>query len=109
MNINYNSKNIQISDEMKNYFEKRIERINKYEHLINSIEVYFSIDKYVNKVEVIIDFRKSKTVCFTGEDNDMYKAIDDVIDRIEKNVNKYKDKITNHKEAESFKRINNLE
>jgi|GEM_PF-596876 putative sigma-54 modulation protein len=105
MLINYNSKNFTITDELKDYFEKRIERINKYENLINSIEVYFSIDKYVNQVEVIIDFRKGKTVCFTGKDNDMYKAIDDVIDRIEKNVNKYKDRITNHKEVEGFKTI----
>ncbi|MCX8058751.1 MAG: ribosome-associated translation inhibitor RaiA [Spirochaetes bacterium] len=103
MTINYNAKNLTITEELKTYFEKRIDRITKYEDLINFIDVYFSIDKYINQVEVVIDFRKGKTVCFTGEDSDMYKAIDDVIDRIEKNVNKYKDKITNHKEAESSK------
>jgi len=105
MIVNYNAHHLNVSEEMKNYFAKRMEKLQKFDNLINTIDVYFELDSYVNRIEVVIDFRKGKTVCFTSEENDMYKAIDDIVDRIERSVNKYKNKITHHKEVEALKMI----
>lgn len=103
MKINYFSHNLELTDELKHYFEKRISKINIYEDLINKIDVYFELERYINKVEVIIDFRKGKTVYFMSVENDMYKSIDNIIDRIERTINKYKSKIVHHKEVVSPK------
>ena len=103
MKINYFTHNIELTDDLKSYFEKRISKIEIYSDFINKIDVYFELEKYNNKIEVVIDFRKGKTVYFMSVENDMYKSIDNIIDRIERNLNKYKSKIVHHKEIVSPK------
>lgn len=103
MRINYFTHNLELTDDLKNYFEKKISKINIYKDLINKVDVYFELERYINKVEVIVDFRKGKAVYFMSVENDMYKSVDNIIDRIERTINKYKSKIVHHKEVISPK------
>lgn len=105
MNISYNSHHVEITEPLKNYFEKKLSRLDSYEHLIGKVDVYFSIDSsYVHQVEMEIEFAKWKTLFFTAKDTDMYRAIDDLFDRAEKNIARLKARITDHKQQESIRK-----
>ncbi len=106
MNISYNSHHVEITDSLKNYFEKKLSRINQYDHLIGRVEVFFSVDSsYVHQVEMELDFAKWKTLFFSSRDNDMYRAIDNLFDRAEKNISKLKAKIVDHKQQEPLRKL----
>lgn len=106
MDISYNSHHVKITDSLKSYFEKKLTRIDQYQHLIGRINVYFSIDSsYVHQVEMEFEFAKWKTLFFSSRDTDMYRAIDDLFDRVEKNLSKLKTKVVDHKQQEPLRKI----
>lgn len=106
MDISYNSHHLEISDSLKSYFEKKLSRIEQYDHLIGKVNVYFSIDSsYVHQVEMEFEFAKWKTLFFSSRDTDMYRAIDDLFDRVEKNLSKLKAKVVDHKQQEPLRKI----
>lgn len=106
MDISYNSHHVEITDSIKNYFEKKLSRIDQYQHLIGKVNVYFSIDSsYVHQVEMEFEFAKWKTLFFSSRDTDMYKAIDDLFDRVEKNISKLKAKVVDHKQQEPLRKV----
>ncbi len=106
MDISYNSHHLEISDSIKNYFEKKLTRIDQYKHLIGKLNVYFSIDSsYVHQVEMEFEFAKWKTLFFSSRDSDMYRAIDDLFDRVEKNLSRLKAKVVDHKQQEPLRKF----
>ncbi len=105
MNINYNSQHFTIKEGLKDYFEKKMERIEKYSKYINLIDAYFTKETHFFKVEVVLNFKKGKTLCFIAEEDDINASIDKVVDRVDQNLNKYKDKLVEHKEATALKYI----
>ncbi len=106
MNISYNSHHLEISDSLKNYFEKKLSRIDQYDHLIGRVNVFFSVDSsYIHQVEMELDFAKWKTLFFSSRDTDMYRAIDNLFDRVEKNIAKLKSKVVDHKQQETLRKI----
>jgi len=106
MNISYNSHHVEITESLKNYFEKKLARINQYDHLIGKAQVFFSVDSsYVHQVEMELDFAKWKTLFFSSRDTDMYRAIDNLFDRVEKNISKLKTKVVDHKQQVTLRKF----
>lgn len=106
MNISYNSHHVEITDSLKSYFEKKLLRIDQYDHLIGKVNVFFSVDSsYVHQVEMELEFAKWKTLFFSSRDTDMYRAIDNLFDRVEKNISKLKAKVVDHKQNEPLRKL----
>ncbi|MBI3398214.1 MAG: ribosome-associated translation inhibitor RaiA [Deltaproteobacteria bacterium] len=86
------------SDALRNYATEKTERIRKY--LIEPIEAHWvlSVEKFRHIADVTI---VANGITIRGEDQteDLYSAIDMVMDKIEKQVRKHKERIKNHKVA----------
>ncbi|HOJ50367.1 MAG TPA: ribosome-associated translation inhibitor RaiA [Spirochaetota bacterium] len=104
MQLQISGKNIKVTDALRSYVEKKMERIKFYfPHLID-VHVVMEVEKIIHKVEITV---KSDGKIFHSEykDQDMYSAIDNLIDRLEKQVVRYKNKL---QDFES-KRVTQLE
>ncbi|MFH0823027.1 MAG: ribosome-associated translation inhibitor RaiA [Pseudomonadota bacterium] len=84
------------SDALKNYVLERTSRLSKYVDRPLESQVTLSVEKFRHIVDVVI---VSNGLRIAGQESheDMYAAIDLVMEKIERQVKKYKEKIRKHK------------
>jgi len=97
MQVTTTFRHMEQSDALKAYAEEKLERVAKYiDEPINAL-VYFTVEKKIRHiVEIVITARGISTKASEAT-NDMYAAIDAVIDKMERQLKRYKEKIKAHK------------
>jgi putative sigma-54 modulation protein len=84
------------SEALKSYVQERASRLSKYIDKPLETQVTLTVQKFRQIVDVIINANGLR-IAGQEEHEDMYAAIDLVMDKIERQVKKYKAKIKNHK------------
>ena len=92
MNYIFVGKNLVVSQAMKEQTEKKIRRISKLFTEDTSVHVSFSAVKADNKVEVSIPLNK-RMIRAEVTASDMYAAIDEAVDILERQMIKYKNRL----------------
>jgi putative sigma-54 modulation protein len=85
-------KNLASSDHLKAYVSDKLDRFDKYLDNPAEASVVLSVEKFRHIAEVNISGDRLKIVG-KEETNDMYSAIDMVLDKLEKQIKKNKEKI----------------
>lgn len=96
MKINYTARHTKVTDEMKQYCEKRIQSLEKL--LGNQIEadVLLSVEKYRQKVEINLKM-KNASLNTIEETHDMSSSLVGAFDHLEKRVKKEREKLRERK------------
>lgn len=96
MQVSVTFKHLDPTDAIRSYAEEKVKKINKY--VDNAIEanVVLSVQKFRHTAEVNL-MANGVPVSGTESTEDMYSSIDKVMDKIEKQLRRYKDKIKKHK------------
>lgn len=84
------------SDALKSYAEEKLERVAKYIDEPTTAQVFFTVEKIRHIVEIVVSAKGINTKASEAT-NDMYAAVDAVIDKIERQLRRYKEKIKAHK------------
>jgi putative sigma-54 modulation protein len=85
------------SEPVRSYVEEKLMRVKKYIDEPVEAQVALSVEKKIrHKIEVILA-AKGITIKAAEQTEDMYAAIDGVIDKLERQLKRYKDKIKRHK------------
>ncbi|WP_408955710.1 ribosome hibernation-promoting factor, HPF/YfiA family [Natroniella sp. ANB-PHB2] len=89
-------KNIEITDALRNYAREKIGKLKKYfdEDVVIECQVSLEVDKERHIVEATI-FADGLILRGEEETGDMYASIDGVIEKLERQVRKYKTRISN--------------
>lgn len=85
-------KNIDPSDHIKSYISEKLDRFDKYLHNPGEANVVLSVEKFRHMAEVNI-IGDRMTINGKEETEDMYSAIDMVLDKLEKQIKKGKQKV----------------
>lgn len=85
------------SDALKAYAEEKLERVVKYIDGPINAQVYFAVEKKIRHIVEIVITAKGVSTKASEATSDMYAAIDAVIDKIERQLKRYKEKIKAHK------------
>ncbi|HAA05247.1 MAG TPA: ribosome-associated translation inhibitor RaiA [Syntrophobacteraceae bacterium] len=104
MQINLTFRNVEPAVSLREYTEAKIARVKKYVEEPVEAHVVLKVEKFRHIVEVSIDANGLR-INGTEETDDMYSAIDMVVDKIEAQVRKYRDKLRRHKPAEGVKHL----
>ncbi|MBI2843618.1 MAG: ribosome-associated translation inhibitor RaiA [Armatimonadetes bacterium] len=91
MLITVKGKNVEVTDALKRYAEKKIQKLEKYFGEIKEAQVTQSVQRNWHIVEVMLE---GDGVLLRGEErtDDMYASIDQVVDKLERRVKKFKGK-----------------
>ena len=83
-------------ESLKTYAEEKISKINKYLDSPLDAHIVLSVEKFRHQADVSLSVNGTR---FKGVDEtgDMYSAIDQVTDKIEKQVKRYRSKIKNRR------------
>jgi len=101
MQITITARHFDLTKAIRDHIEEATEKLEKYfDHIIN-INYILSLDNSSNNVELILHIPRSNLKS-NSSSNDMYLAIDDAVDKMEKQVKKLKDKWTDHQKKKSL-------
>jgi putative sigma-54 modulation protein len=96
MQLSLTGHHVDITDALRNYVEEKVERLERHFDHVTNMHVILSVEKLEKKAEA--------TVHLTGADifadsvhEDMYAAIDALVDKLDRQVLKHKEKLQNRR------------
>jgi len=103
MNLNVSGHHLDITPAIRDYVSGKIGRITRhFDHVID-MHVILSVQKLRQKAEVTLHVRGKDIHC-ESEEQDLYAAIDLLVDKLDRQVLKYKGKLA-EKPHEALKRM----
>lgn len=102
MKIVVRGKNFEVTNALKEWVEKKIGKVEKYFDNIEEAQVKLVVDGDRHRAEVTIPL---DGIVLRGEEEtgDMYASIDNVIDKMERQIEKYKTRIERRLKNESVR------
>lgn len=108
MKLTVRGKNMELTDALKIYVEKRIGKIDKYFDFDTDAQVTLNVERGLHKVEVTAGING---MILRAEESttDMYASIDLVVDKLERQIAKYKTRINRKaRQGGGIKALNEL-
>jgi putative sigma-54 modulation protein len=95
MQIELTGHNIEVTDSLRNYVNEKITRLERHFDKVSNTHVILSVENLTHKAEATVHMRGRDIFADCVED-DMYAAIDGLVDKLDRQVKKHKEKLTNH-------------
>jgi putative sigma-54 modulation protein len=99
MNIIVTGRHLEVTSALKNYAEKKIKKFDRYLSNISEAVVTLSVQKYRHKVEVLLKVN-GVLIQAEGITGEVYSSIDEVVEKLERQIKKYKEKLVSHRKSE---------
>ena len=96
MNLTLTGVHLEITPAIRAYVLAKLDRVNRHFVHVIDVTVMLSVDKLRKKIEANVHVR-GKEIHAAAIDPDMYAAIDMLADKLDRQVLKYKEKISAHR------------
>lgn len=95
MNINFTGHHLELTDSLREYAIKRFERLSHYYDKIMDVEVTLEVSKNQvdHKATAALHIPHANKIYAEFISEDMYASIDEVYEKLKRQVEKFKDKI----------------
>ncbi len=95
MNLTVSGHHVDLTPAIRSYVKSKIERVARhFDHVID-VNVILSVQKLRQKAEVTVRVR-GKDIYVESDDEDLYAAIDLLVDKLDRQIIKYKDRVQAH-------------
>ncbi|MDH5447197.1 MAG: ribosome-associated translation inhibitor RaiA [Gammaproteobacteria bacterium] len=101
MQLTVSGHHIDLTEAMQSYVENKMERLERHFDQVTNINVILSVEKMRQKAEATIHIRGNDLFA-NAEDENMYAAIDALVDKLDRQIKKHKEKLTDHHRAEGI-------
>jgi putative sigma-54 modulation protein len=96
MQIQVSGHQVTITPALNDYVSGKFQRIVRHFDHLHDVTVTLSVEKLLHKAEATIRCASNKTIHADAQAADMYAAIDELADRLDRQVKKHKEKLTDH-------------
>jgi putative sigma-54 modulation protein len=96
MELRITARHFDLSEDIKGYAEKRILPLTRYFDRIMDSHLILSVEKHQKKAELSMGVF-GQTLVAHSETDDVYSCIDGVTEKMERQLTKYNDRITDHR------------
>jgi putative sigma-54 modulation protein len=95
MKVNITFRHLEATDSLKQYALEKVERVNKYFEEPGDAHIVLSVDRHVHHADITIH---AGQFVLRGKENsnDMYASLDLAMDKIERQLCRYKEKLKRH-------------
>ena len=100
MQISITGHHIDITPALRTYIENKFERLERHFDNMTNTHVILTVEKERQKAEATIHVSKGNLFA-DAEHEDMYAAIDSLIDKLDRQLKKHKEKLTDHRRGEA--------
>jgi putative sigma-54 modulation protein len=92
-------RHLEVTPEIREYAEKKAEKLLKYYSRIQEIEVVLGLRGNQHNVKMIVNAEHGNIFTAEEAEDDLYAAVDLVIDKLEKQLTRHKEKVRDRKRA----------
>lgn len=96
MQINITGHHVELTEALSNYVHTKFEKLERHFDNIQNVQVTLSVEKQGQKAEADIHLAGGQVVA-SHEHNDMYAAIDSMVDKLDRQIIRHKEKMHSHK------------
>ena len=104
MQLNVSGHHVEVTDSMRDYVESKISRLERHFDIVSGVHCILTVEKLRHKAEAKVNVSGGTIYAETTEE-DMYAAIDGLVDKLDRQVRKHKEKLSDHHAREANKRL----
>lgn len=106
MNLQLSGHHVDITPSIREYVVSKLERINRHFEQVIDVNVILSVQKLDQMIEATVHV-SGRDIHVACHDADMYAAIDGLVDKLDRQIIKHKEKFQEGRHAPSRKRAGN--
>lgn len=95
MHMTISGHHVEVTQALKDYVSTKLGKVERHFDQITSTQVILSVDKLVQKAEATIRAAGAEIFAI-AEGTDMYAAIDELTDKLDRQIKKHKEKLQRH-------------
>ena len=95
MQINLTGHHVEITDSLRNSVDMKFSKLERHFDHISNVHVILNVEKLNQKAEATVHLSGAE-VFASSENTDMYAAIDSMVDKLDRQVIKHKEKLKKH-------------
>jgi putative sigma-54 modulation protein len=95
MQINLTGHHIEITDSLRNHVNEKMGKLERHFDKVSNTHVILSVEKDTHKAEATVHM-SGNDIFAEAHEPDMYAAIDSLVDKLDRQVKKHKEKLKNH-------------
>ena len=95
MNLQISGHHLEVTTAIRDYVTGKLERVTRHFDNVIDVNVILSVEKLKQKAEVTVHL-SGKDVFVEAIDEDLYAAVDTLVDKLDRQVQKYKQKLQDH-------------
>jgi putative sigma-54 modulation protein len=102
MQLNVSGHHVEVTESLRGYVASKIEKIERHFDLVSDVSCILTVEKLRHKAEATIKVNGG-TIYADNTEEDMYAAIDGLVDKLDRRVRKYKEKLVDHRARDAQK------
>lgn len=95
MEVTVAGHHVEVSPALRAYVETKLARLERHFEHMTGIHCILTVEKLEHKAEATIHL-SGGTIHADAIEENMYAAVDGLVDKLDRQVKKYKEKLTNH-------------
>jgi len=95
MQINVSGHHVDLTSSLRDYVTSKLERIERHFDNVGNVHVVLSVEKNEQKAEATVHLAGGELFADAKQEN-MYAAIDSLVDKLDRQIIKHKEKQTNY-------------
>jgi len=95
MQINITGHHVEVTPALRAYVTEKLQRLSRHFDQVVSINVILNVEKMQQQAEATVN-AGGRTLFANESAMDMYASIDGLADKLDRQVRRYKDRITKH-------------
>jgi len=97
MEIHITGHRINVTPAIRSFTEEKLSRLERHFDKITSVNVVFDVDKLLQKAEATVHVAKGDLHAVSESEN-LYAAIDTLIDKLNRQLMRHKEKMLDHRD-----------
>jgi putative sigma-54 modulation protein len=95
MQINIQGHHVDLTDSMQDYVNEKFQKLERFFDHINNVSVVLKVEKVRQIAEATLHVNQGD-IHASADDENMYAAIDSLVDKLIRQLNKHKEKLNAH-------------
>ena len=104
MKVRIQERHMEDSDALREYALTKVEKLEKFFNGIISVEITMDVEKERRIVEIVAHLINKKILKASSQSDDMYTSFDSSLDKVERQLKKYKSKLQDKGRGESIRK-----
>jgi len=96
MQVSVTGRHVEVTEAMKQHVEDKIAKIKRHFDHVTDIHVILTVEKLEQKAEATVQISGAKLFADDVQE-DMYAAIDNMVDKLDRQIIKHKEKTQSHR------------